>query len=429
MCYGWFCWLMFLERIQNCPFDGGVELPRVAVTSYGVKLRVPIHEVDGITIAVILCQWEGRNFGLVLTRDIDGKDPTRPRYFAGCRYTDPNTGPARYIARLADLGDDLYNLTFNGKPLKASWRTIYVVPTATDLDSASSTTPNLIMNCNPASHFRIPRWLIAQFTTLKFEVTQVQNTTTLQVLYFRHPVEGRIYVSLGSCTEHHDDDPDRPPLLWAKVDVLLLGGTTDTFTHDCSEDHIDYEPWKMRSRVFGDADWGVRLSLTPSTQMPDSMFVVHLELLGRVSKTMCRESGPLPIFASALADIDMDTPRPLTPNSDPATSSRLPSQLHTRSIIPQKPSKGSTVTLHRWFPSVPRPVRKRGPDIPIPALESKLHMLTLDVDEPIPSGAAVAQGPAVRSSVTTQTGSGSDGEADESVVGAQILGERGFRGL
>ena len=133
--------------------------------------------------------------------------------------------------------------------------------------------------------------------------------------------------------------------------------------------------------------------------------------------------------SAALADIDMDTPRPLTPNSDPATSSRLPSQLHTRSIIPQKPSKGSTVTLHRWFPSVPRPVRKRGPDIPIPALESKLHMLTLDVDEPVPSGAAVAQGPAVRSSVTTQTCSGSDGEADESVVGAQILGERGFRGL
>ncbi len=48
------------------PFDG-VELPRAAmtVTSHGVEIRLPIHEADGITIAVTLCHCQDSSGGTV----------------------------------------------------------------------------------------------------------------------------------------------------------------------------------------------------------------------------------------------------------------------------------------------------------------------------------------------------------------------------
>ncbi|PIL26570.1 hypothetical protein GSI_12328 [Ganoderma sinense ZZ0214-1] len=235
------------------PFKGGIELPRVAVTNYGVELRVPIHESNGITIAVMLCQNNGRNIGILLTRDSRGKDPKRPRYFTGCPFTKPDTGLARYAARLVDLGDDLYALTFDRKPVKAAWRTIYVVPTPSDLDTIDSvTTPNLMINCNPASRFRIPRWLVTRFTTLQFEVRQVRNDESLQVLHFFLTLGTRI-----SCIHHNGGHPDQPPQLWAKVDVLLPHVSIDVFTHSCSEDHIDSKSWATRSRVYSDSTGSV----------------------------------------------------------------------------------------------------------------------------------------------------------------------------
>ncbi|KAI1782205.1 hypothetical protein LXA43DRAFT_847400, partial [Ganoderma leucocontextum] len=193
-----------------------------------------------------------------------------------------------YVARIADLGDDLYNLTFNGKRIEATWRTIYVVPTASDLDSGSTTASNLIINCNPASRFRIPRWLIARFTTLQFEVYQIWNTEMLQVVRILHHSKAHIFVSFGSCTEHQD--PDKPPLLWAKIDVVSLIDML-TFTHDCSEDHLNAESWATCSKVFGDADRKVQLSLMPSTRMSESRLVIHMELFGKTFEEMLREAS------------------------------------------------------------------------------------------------------------------------------------------
>ena len=277
------------------------------MTSYGIQFRLPVHEADGITIAVTLCQGSGRHYGLFLTRDNKGKDPKRPRYFTGCVYQRPSTtGSATYVARLADLGDDLYNLTFNGKPVQASWRTIYVVPTASDLDSSSATAPNLILNCGTASRFRVPRWLIARFTTLQFEVDQVRNTDALQVVRILHRSKARIFVSLGSCNGQHDGDGDgdkpttdngeaennntKPPELWAKVDVVSLIDM-DSFTHDCAMDHLSSESWASQSKVFGDADRKVRLSFSPSTRMSESVLVIHTELFGSTFEEMMRDSN------------------------------------------------------------------------------------------------------------------------------------------
>ena len=347
------------------------------MTSYGIKLRVPIYEADGITIAMILCQRNGHHIGLFLKRDSDGKDPKRPRYFTGCVYTAPATNSGRFGARIAELGDDLYNLTFSGKAVVASWRTIYVVPTASDLDSVSSTTPNLMINCNPASHFRIPRWLVARFVALQFYVEQSMNTTTLQVIKLIHSKDCDIILSLGACTEHHDDDPDpsRPVQLWAKVDVVPYGDL-DTFPHDCSEEHLDSASWTMRAKVFGDAERQVRLTLSPSTlaRKPSSdVFVIHLELLGRSFDKMLQDAGDSSLFPSAG---DLETRRETAaPRIDPAfkllslSRPRAHSQTDSEPIASpltpsppssRAPSSTSTASSHSRPSRIPRLV-SRGP--------------------------------------------------------------------
>ncbi len=177
-----------------------------------------------MAIAVILCESSRHHFGLFLTRDPEEQDPQRPRYF-GCDYTKSETGSATYLARMCDLGDDLYNLTLNGKPVKASWRTIYVVPTTSHFDSENATSPTLLINSNPVSRFRIPRWLVDQFIAVQFEVDEMTYSDTLHVIRFIRHSEGRVFVALGTCTEHWHQDlgPDTPLPLWAKVVVLAHG--------------------------------------------------------------------------------------------------------------------------------------------------------------------------------------------------------------
>ncbi|PIL26293.1 hypothetical protein GSI_12049 [Ganoderma sinense ZZ0214-1] len=311
---------------ETAPF-GDIELPSVAVTSYGIQIRLPVYEDDelGITIAVILCRDRQRNFGLFLTRDSQGKDPKRPRYFTCCVFTKPGADSARYVARMADLGDDLYHLTFNGKPVTASWRTIYIVPTASDLHSGSLTTPDLIINCNPKSRFRIPRWLIARFTTLHFEVNQVENTEELQAIQFFRDGKARIFLSLGICAIRSSSL--KSPPLWAKVDVLMADARPRKFTHDCSSDHIDSESWATRSKVFWGSrkDRGVQLSLSPSARKPYNSFVIHLELLGHTFVDMLREDG-LPALFPPLKELERKASVPVPHDLVPSFRSRTPSK-------------------------------------------------------------------------------------------------------
>nr|VWO96082.1 N/A [Ganoderma boninense] len=288
------------------PFDR-IELPRATATSYGVKFRLPVAIVDDVTIAVILCQAGARHFGLFLTRDDRAKDPQRPRYFLGRGYTRSATGPAIYLARMCDLGGDLYNLTFKGKRVEASWSTIYLIPTATDLDSESATSPNLLINCDPRSRFQLPRWLVDRFTGLRFEVGEAQYSDTLQIIRIVHRSEGRIYLCIGKCTEQHRG-PDNHAALWAKVFVTTLVSPNE-FTHDCSKDHLDSESWAMRSRDFGDGDRLVRLSFAESRRkLPETAVVIHLELFGRRFREMLQGSG---ISFPSIADAQRELPCPI----------------------------------------------------------------------------------------------------------------------
>ena len=47
------------------PF-GHIELPRVSITSYGVKLRLPVLDAGNITIAVLLCKIVQGHVGLFI---------------------------------------------------------------------------------------------------------------------------------------------------------------------------------------------------------------------------------------------------------------------------------------------------------------------------------------------------------------------------
>ncbi len=331
------------------------------VTSYGVKLRLPVATVDNTTIAVMLvCAGDGRHFGLFLTRDPSAKDPKRPRYFTGCDFTQSATGTASFLARLADLGSDLYNLTFNGKRVEATWRTIYIVPTASHFDTGSATMPSLLINSNPGSRFRIPRWLVSRLVTLQFEVDQVRNTDMLQVVRVVHRSQGRIWISLGTCTSHHDHD--EPPPLWAKVDIVRYIDPK-TFPHDCSEDHVDSASWATRSKDFGDAERSVRLSLTPSTRMPDSKFLISLELFGSTFEELLQDAA---ISFPSLADLEGSTSPPARPTRPTPNARRrafIPSQSgrslesqakQTKSIASRNPSSSSTTTSRTWVSRILR---------------------------------------------------------------------------
>ncbi|KAM5537265.1 hypothetical protein V8D89_008995 [Ganoderma adspersum] len=324
-----------LPNSRTTRLFGRVELPHATVTSYGVQFRLPVATIDGVTLAVMLCEGSERHFGLFLTKDDRAKDPQRPRYFVGRGYSRSKTSSASYLARMCDLGDDLYKLTFHGKRVKASWSTIYIVPTASDLDSESATSPNLLINCSPFSRFQLPRWLVDRFIGLQFEVDEAVYGDTLQVVKFIHRSKGRIFMCLGACTEYHG--PDKPPL-WAKVLVTTLV-SPKRFTHDCSEDHLDSASWATRSRTFGDPDRMVRLSFTQSRRkLPEIFVMIHLELSGHIfEESVLKDAG---ISFPSVADHGGEMPCP------------IPVALVAPPLIPQSQVENARETL-RQIPEGP----------------------------------------------------------------------------
>ncbi|TBU54411.1 hypothetical protein BD310DRAFT_1041789 [Dichomitus squalens] len=282
-----------------------IELPRISITTYGIKLRLPVFEADGVTVAVLLCEdYDDNHLGLFISPGPPRSDPTRPRYYAGCQYRIGQASGA-YIARLVSLGDDLKNLQFNGKPVEATWRTIYVVPSPPDGESSSAATARLTINCVPCGPFRFPNWLMSRFLALGFDVIQQQwdeRAGPVTCLIIHHSIRGDItHLDLGLC---HLNSTAR----WSKVamysgDDFKESGDVPR-DHSCKEHHID--SWNARSKVFpdsaSDADCSVRLSSTPCKASSGiSKLVVHMELLGRVYEKMLREANMTNAFPSLKA--------------------------------------------------------------------------------------------------------------------------------
>ncbi|EJF60426.1 HET-domain-containing protein [Dichomitus squalens LYAD-421 SS1] len=281
---------------------GHIELPRISITTYGIKLRLPVFEADGVTVAVLLCEdYDDNHLGLFISPGPPRSDPTRPRYYAGCQYRIGQASGA-YIARLVSLGDDLNNLQFNGKPVEATWRTIYVVPSPPDGESSSATTAQLTINCVPCGPFRLPHWLVSRFLALGFTVTQTEwdeRAGPVTRFIIHNPAKAEnIYLDLGICrlssTAH-----------WSKVTMFSRDDFKEskdvTRAHSCKKHHID--SWNARSKVFpdsaSDADRSVRLSFTPCKASPrTSKLVVHMELMGRVYEDVLREANMTNAFLS-----------------------------------------------------------------------------------------------------------------------------------
>ncbi|PIL27031.1 hypothetical protein GSI_10170 [Ganoderma sinense ZZ0214-1] len=111
------------------PFDGPMEVPTATPNNYGTICRLPVFEADGVTVAVLLCEnLSHEQIGLLIHHDRDDYDPIRPMHFIGAAFNNVDDAEQEVLMsyRLVTLGDDLYNLQFNGKPVRARWRTMYI---------------------------------------------------------------------------------------------------------------------------------------------------------------------------------------------------------------------------------------------------------------------------------------------------------------
>ncbi|TBU55682.1 hypothetical protein BD310DRAFT_950596 [Dichomitus squalens] len=255
------------QTVVTGPF-GAVELPRISVTNNDVKLRLPVFDVEGVTVAVLQCRdADGDLLGFLLLRDEFGRDPVRPRYFTGVGYKRSNAGP-QYRARL---------------------RTIFMVSSPPDRLSPGATTALLTINCTPASPFRFPHWLVSRFVALRFRVWESRNADGLIRMSIMRPAgPDRIWLDLGICKA----DAGAPLCRWSKVTILYEGSYMPhedvSRAHDCTKHHIDC--WTAQSKDFGDADRTVRVSFTPCKRSPETTRVVHIELFGRVYAQMLLEA-------------------------------------------------------------------------------------------------------------------------------------------
>ncbi len=108
------------------------ELPRMTRTAYGIEYHLPTFEVDGIMVAVLLCEQTyiglQRHIGLLLQPVMSDRIEHKARklYHVGCAFSAP--GRKIVYRRLVSLGNDYYNIRFRGKPdpMKVTWRDICI---------------------------------------------------------------------------------------------------------------------------------------------------------------------------------------------------------------------------------------------------------------------------------------------------------------
>ena len=301
------------------------------MTSYGVECRLPVFEVQGVTVAILLCRLvHGDEYlGLILTADSSARDPTRRRYHVGTQYRD-DTWTNIGVLRLASLGTDLYNLRFDGEPVHARWQTIYVVPAPPDWASPEASVTRFTLNCSSDPPFRLPHTIISKFIALGFTPTQTtvksaSSQRTVNRIVFDNCYRGEvIYLDLGLChqlpptaLQQHDEGSGTR---WARAMIRSPAGSygfdhPDPGMHDCTRHHIDL--WKECTMAFGGADRTVRLSFAPCKIMPETTVVVHVELVGVAYEDMLKAANvvfpPAPLAASSVG-------APISPSPTPSTT-------------------------------------------------------------------------------------------------------------
>ncbi|PIL29247.1 hypothetical protein GSI_09296 [Ganoderma sinense ZZ0214-1] len=347
------------------PFDC-IELPRIAVTSYGIECRLPIFESHGITVAVLLCRLAhgdaGNYLGLILTADPSARDPTRRRYHVGARYRDDiwtNIG----VLRLASLGTDFYDLRFDGGPVQAQWCTVHIVPAPPDWAAPEASVSRFTLNCGADPPFRLPHTIICKFIALDFTPTQTKAKSTngaisVTRIAFSNPYRGEmVYLDLGLCNQvlaGSQQRQDSDGVRWARAMIGSPAGSygfdhPDPWMHDCSRHHIDL--WEGRAMAFGGADRTVRLCFAPCKIMPETTIVVHVDLSGFAYEDMLRAANV--VFPSLTTPTIMPGPLFSTPST---TVESLQLSAQTLSIsLPPSPD-----------PTTPRPESLAVTSSPLP---------------------------------------------------------------
>ena len=289
------------EKAHGAPFDG-IEVPTARLDSYGVVCRLPVFEEDGVMVAILLCEDESHeHVGLLLNLMYPvSYDPIRPMYHTSAAFIDAENAEQQVLLnyRLVTLGDDLYNLQFNGKAVQARWRTLYINPRPQAWNSPDTSISQLRLNCTVHPAFRLPHWLMARFATLGFQLLPEAGSDgglPIRLLLRAVPHGEFIFVDLGLC----GGGDSQPGIHWAKVlihhDKDTSNWDTPVDTHDCTQDHI--ASWPEGKRLFGDASGStaarsVRLSFSSCTlavSKNSRTLAVHIELEGSIYANIIKD--------------------------------------------------------------------------------------------------------------------------------------------
>ena len=286
------------EKREVGPF-GSIELPSVEVTALGLKCRFPMADVEGMSVAVLLSQsgYSSENpavyFGLLLAQAPNNmfQDPVRKTYFVSWMF---DNGASSF--RLADLGNDLYNLKLRGKTFKATWRDVYIRTSPGREDKADPA--NSLLTFSPDRFdgvvpFRVPRWLVGAMMSLGLNPLS-QRTPTYTAVSFCHPhYPESANLVFGLCEKKPRDDGS--PQHWARATpqpgvYAFDGYMWESQDHDCATDHV--ETWgPARTRDFGDAERTIRVTFTPCRLEPRTTLVLHVELRGDAYEDLQRSAN------------------------------------------------------------------------------------------------------------------------------------------
>ena len=283
---------------QYSPFgQAREELPTFEATPFGMRCRLPVAGVDGITIAILLCQTFKQHLGLLLHPAPANQvmDPSRSLYYASWAFSKANANTSS-AKRVACLGDDLYNLQFRGKPVNATWRIIYIIthsPT-TGRGISAPLVYRFLPDVAPAP-FRVPRALLQIMAALQFFpatwtiTSDAGSKATVSFKLENVVVNQSLRITFGACIRDSNDGVQRH-WAWAEhKDVRTWKDPWKDYAHDCAADHI--EDWPDHARDFGSEECTFRLVFAPCPHAPGKTLVLGLELIGPVCEKLQREAN------------------------------------------------------------------------------------------------------------------------------------------
>ncbi|KAI0645144.1 heterokaryon incompatibility protein-domain-containing protein [Trametes meyenii] len=300
------------KRILLHPHPERIQVPEFASTSHGIRCRVLLVEHrDGgspFSVAVLACEHVSpekgtrTGIGLILQRSPSASPAKAAQYHTGL--------PAELLADDQRLPRPQRLLTLDphaapalgplSSRLTVRWRKLFLAQASADAAARVPTIP---------LRFLFPAWQLVELEKRGFAAQpapeRARGALRTPVLYtrwhmrsvvFRNAATGEAFaVQLGRCED----------ALWATVSFTPAASQWDsdgkdgdgdgayplevhqyTSPSECERHHISR--WPDGSKTFGDADRSVRLTFSRRQQEPDDLYVVDVQLAGRVYKGVRR---------------------------------------------------------------------------------------------------------------------------------------------